>query len=328
MGRVKVLRSLLKAREFGIFIGLLGLFLIFSILTPYFMTLVNLMNTMRQVSFLGIMAIGMTMVIVSGEFDLSVGSTYGMAVMIGGVFIINGINIWLTVIIALSSGLLVGFINGVLVTYGKIPSFIVTLGMLSILRGFNLTVTKGYSITIVNEYSTLIGVLRFLALGRLFKVIPVSGLIFIGIAVIGGIVYHKTIIGLHMRAVGGNPVSAMISGINVRIIKILAFMISGFLAAFSGLLTLFFFDTAKGTIGTGLELLVIAATIIGGASLMGGIGTIFGTVIGVMIVGVLRNGLTLIATSPFWQTFIIGFVIIAAVAIDVWVRKEKVSRRW
>ena len=318
--------SILKTREFGIFLGLLVLFIFFSFMNPFFATLANQMNIIRQVSFMGIIAIGMTLVIVSGEFDLSVGSVYGMAGMIGGLLISNGINVWIVLLLSLASGLLIGLINGVLVTYGRIPSFIVTLGMLSIIRGFNLTVTGGYTITIVKEHTTLIGILRFLALGKLFNFIPVGGVIFIGVATIIGILYHKTIVGLHIKAVGGNAVSAMLSGIKVKNIKILAFMISGFTAAFSGILTLFFFDTAKGTTGTGLELLVITATIIGGTSLKGGVGTIFGTIIGVLIIGVLRNGLTLIATLPFWQTSIIGFVIILAVAIDIWVRGGKAPR--
>ncbi len=327
--KIKGLKSILKIRESGIFIGLLVLFLVITVMTPeYFLTLGNLMKILRQISYVGIVAIGMATVIVSGEFDLSVGSTYGMAVMLGGVLIKNGIDVWLALMIALLSGILVGLINGVLVTYGKIPSFIVTLGMLSIIRGFNLTITGGYTIEIADQYTTLIGILRFLALGRLFGFIPVIGVIFIGVALIGGIIFHKTIFGLHMRTVGSDPFSARLSGIDVKRIKILSFIICGFLATFAGTINLFFFDYAKGTIGYGLELLVITATIIGGVSLMGGKGSILGVIIGVLIIGVIKNGLTLMTTSAFWQPLILGFVIIIAVAIDLWVRKEKIPRIW
>ena len=322
----KVFGSIFKTREFGILIGLLGLFLILAILTPEnFLKISNLLNITRQVSFVGIIAVGMTMVIVSGEFDLSVGSTYGMAVMVGAILIRNGVNPWLAVIIALLGGILIGLINGLLVTYGKIPSFIVTIGMLNIVRGFNQIITDGAFVNIVQIKDPQLDILRFVGSGRLLGVVPVSSLVFIAVIIIGGIAYHKTLLGHHMRAVGSNPFAAVLSGINVKRIKILSFIICGFLAALSGLLSLFLLNNGRGYAGTGLELDVIAATIIGGASLMGGIGTIMGTVIGVLIIGVLDDGMVLLGMPPFSQMIAIGLVIITAVTIDMWTRRRNLN---
>ncbi len=322
----KVFGSIFKIRGFGILIGLLGLFLILAILTPEnFLKISNLLNITRQVSFVGIIAVGMTMVIVSGEFDLSVGSTYGMAVMVGAILIRNGVNPWLAVIIALLGGILIGLINGLLVTYGKIPSFIVTIGMLNIVRGFDQVITDGAFVNIVQIKDPQLDILRFVGSGRLLGVMPVSSLVFIAVIIIGGIAYHKTLLGLHMRAVGSNPFAAVLSGINVKRIKILSFIICGFLAALSGLLSLFLLNNGRGYAGTGLELDVIAATIIGGASLMGGIGTIMGTVIGVLIIGVLDDGMVLLGMPPFSQMIAIGLVIITAVTIDMWTRRRNLN---
>jgi ribose/xylose/arabinose/galactoside ABC-type transport system permease subunit len=320
------IRSIIKVRELGILIGFFGLFLIFALLSPAnFLSLRNQLIVIRQVSYVGIMAIGMTMVIVSGEFDLSVGSIYGMAVMLCALLIRGGVSVLLSVLVALFGGLVVGVINGVLVTYVKIPSFIVTLGTLNLIRGFALLLTGGFYVTIMEVKDPVLDICRFLGAGRLLG-IPVPGIIFIGVAVIGGIVYHKTMFGFNIRAVGGSSATAKVSGINVKGIKILTFTINGFLAALAGLLSLFLLNNAKGVAGSGLELHVIGATIIGGTSLLGGSGTILGTVIGVMIIGILGNGLILAGVTPYWQTVVTGFVIIAAVAVDMWTGTKKATR--
>ena len=319
-------KSIVKVREIGILFGFLGLFLIFALISPdKFFTLTNQLNIIRQISYVGIMAIGMTLVIVSGEFDLSVGSIYGMAVMICALLIRSGVSVLLSVLVALCGGLLVGIINGVLVTYIKIPSFIVTLGTLNLIRGFALLLTGGFYVTIMEVKDPVLDICRFLGAGRLLG-IPVPGIIFIGVAIVGGIVYHKTMLGFNIRAVGGSSTTAKVSGINVKGIKILTFTINGFLAALAGLLSLFLLNNAKGIAGSGLELQVIGATIIGGTSLMGGSGTMLGTVIGVMIIGILANGLILAGVTPYWQTVVTGFVIIVAVAVDMWTGTKKGAR--
>ncbi|MBM3706531.1 MAG: ABC transporter permease, partial [Actinobacteria bacterium] len=277
----------------------------------------------RQISILGILSIGMTMVIVSGEFDLSVGATYGMAAMVAGMLMTRGIPIWTSILVALIAGMAVGFVNGLITTYLKVPSLIVTLGMLNIARGLALIFTGGFVIALNAEKvrDPFFNTMSFLVKGKVLNTIPNMTFFFIGIAIIGYLIYGKTILGFRMRAVGGNPNAAIVSGVNVKFIKIMAFIIAGLLAAFGGIINLAFLQNVQGTMGTGLELDVIAATIIGGTSLKGGEGTILGTIIGVLIMGVLRNGLVLLGVTPFLQMIMIGVVIIAAVAIDMGTRK-------
>ena len=313
-----------SVKETGILLGLIGLVIVFALTSPVFLTLNNMVNIVRQISLLGIMAVGMTMVIVSGEFDLSVGSIYGMAGIILALLMTSGMSIWLAVLIALLSGATAGVLNGAITTYGRVPSLIVTLGMLNIARGFALVLSGGLNIGISKRTVTdpLLDAFIFIGRGKILGLIPPMTIAFVVVVLIGVAFFHKNIIGFRMKAVGGNPDAARVSGINVRLIKIIAFVISGILAALGGVINISFLSNATGILGQGLELDVIAATILGGTSLTGGEGTIAGTVIGVLIIGVLRNGLVLVGVSPFMQMMIIGGVLIAAVAMDMWSRRK------
>lgn len=311
-------------KEIGPLVALVLLILIFSLISPYFFKLNNLLNIVRQISLIGIISIGMVTVIVSGEFDLSVGSVYGLSAIITGLSMTNGVPIWLAIIFGLGAGIVIGVINGLIVTYGNIPSFIVTLGTLNIARAIALLMSKGYIVNLSDKTVRGSGIAKFFFMGqgRLFGVLPTVVVFFIIICIAGYLVFNKSLIGFHMKAVGGNQEAARASGINVRKIKIISFCITGFLGAFSGILDLSFMGTVQGTVGTGLELSVIAAVIIGGTTLIGGSGTILGAIIGILIIGILKNGLVLIGISPFWQMLLIGVVIIGAVGIDTWTRKR------
>lgn len=315
-----------KIREIGVLLALILLFTTFSVSSPFFFGLENLLNVLRQVSLLGIISMGMTMVIVSGEIDLSVGAVYGFASTIAGILMTNSISIWLSIILALACGIAFGAMNGLLVTYARIPALIVTLGMMNVARGASLIISKAQVIS--TNYRTVsdasIDAFLFLGQGKLFGVIPMMSVFLIVIAIASYILFNTTILGYHMRGVGGNAAAARASGINVKIIKISAFSITGLLCAIAGVLNLSFLANVQGTIGQGLELDVIAAVIIGGTTLIGGEGTILGTIIGVLIIGVLRNGLILLGVSPFWQILVIGVVIIGAVGIDMWTKKRTV----
>jgi len=317
--------KLSKSKELGIFAGLLILFITFSILSKYFLALENLFNVLRQVSLLGIISIGMTMVIVSGEIDLSVGSTYSFAAMVTGLLMNHNLPIPLCIAIGLLAGGLIGILNGTLVTYGRIPSIIVTLGTLNIVRGAALLMTNSLPV-MVNARTVANPSLQdflFLGQGKLFGQVPVMAIFFMAIAFSGWFFFHKSVYGYHMRAVGGNPLAARASGLDVRFLKTLAFAITGFLAALAGILNLAFIANVRATGDAGLELNAISAVVIGGTSMSGGEGTIIGTIIGVLIIGVIKNGLVLLSISPFWQTMIIGFVIIGAVAMDVWTKQDR-----
>ena len=313
-----------QVRELGIFLALVLLFIFFSFATPYFFNVGNLLNIIRQVSLIGILAMGMTMVIVTGEIDLSVGAIYGAAAIVGGFAMTQGLPVWLAVVAALLTGLVFGLLNGVLATYGKIPALIVTLGMMNVARGFALVLSGARVIALSKRTVDGSGLDWFLFLGQ-GKIlgIPVLSIVFLLTVAVAFLVYGRTLLGFRMRAVGGSAQAALAAGIDAKVIKIAAFAITAFFCAVGGLLNLSFLANVQGTTGTGLELDVIAAVIIGGTSLKGGEGTILGTLIGVLIMGTLKNGIILMGVSPFWQMLIVGVVIIAAVAIDMWTKATR-----
>lgn len=310
-----------STREVGVFIALVLLIIFFSLTSPHFLKVNNLLNIVRQISLLGIISMGMTMVIVCGEIDLSVGAVYGAAAIVCGMIITHGGPIWLGIVSALLTGVFFGALNGILTTYGRIPALIVTLGMMNIARGSVLVLSDARVISLSKRTVHVEGLdfFLFLGQGKIFQV-PVISIIFILTVIIADIIYSKTLLGFRMRAVGGNTGAARAAGLNQNLIKIAAFSLTGFLCAIGGILNLSFLANVQGTTGSGLELDAISAVIIGGTSLNGGEGTILGTFIGVLIMGVLKNGIILLGVSPFLQMLIVGIVIIAAVAIDMWSR--------
>lgn len=317
-------RKAASFQEGGVLLALVFIFIMFSCLSPYFFNLNNFINIIRQISLLGIISMGMTMVIACGEIDLSVGSIYGASAILCGMMMINGFGIAASLVISILVGGLFGFINGALVTYGRIPSMIVTLGMMNIARGFALIISNGRIINLSARTvsSPYLNTFIFLGQGHIFD-IPVMTVVFILITLISVVVFHKSLLGFHMKAVGGNAGAARASGINDKWVKIWAFTFMGLFSAVAGILNIAFLSNVQGTSGQGMELNAIAAVIIGGTSLSGGEGSVIGTLIGIFIIGVLNNGIVLLGISPFWQTLIIGLVIIVAVAVDTWVKKGR-----
>lgn len=320
------LRRALSARETGVFIALLVMCVLLALTTPAFLNPRNLLNVGRQVSLVGIMSIGMIFVLIAAEIDLSVGATFALSGIVTGLFMLAGVPLWVSILAGLIVGLGVGVINGVLSTYGKLPSFITTLGMMSVVRGTALLITDGQPVAINAQSglsASVTDIFYYIGQGRVFGVIPMQLVFFVIVALIGWLVLSRTTFGFRVYAVGGNAKAARVSGIKVFNIKIWTFVIMGFLAALAGILGFSFLPSSQaGRTGIGYELDVIAATIVGGASLSGGEGTILGTVLGVLIIGVLRNGLVLLGISPFWQETAIGLVIILAVGIDKWTKRK------
>ncbi len=321
------LSRLLRARETGVFLALAALCLFLSFATDGFLTSLNLLNVGRQISLLGIMAVGMTFVLIAGEVDLSVGSTYALAGLATGMLIIAGWPLAPSLAAGLLIGVGVGLVNGLLSTYGRLPSLIATLGMLSIVRGSALILTNGQPVTVNVRNGADEGVLSvfsFMGQGYVFGIVPMQLVFFVVVAILAWGVLSYTNFGFRVFAVGGSAKAARVSGIPVNAVKIWAFVLMGFLAAFAGILSLAFLPSGQaGRTGLGLELDVIAATIVGGASLAGGEGTILGTILGVLIIGVMRNGLVLMGISPFVQELMIGLVIIIAVGIDKWTMRGR-----
>lgn len=315
------------AKETGVFLALVVMCIFLSVTTDGFLTTVNLLNVGRQISLLGIMAIGMTFVLISGEIDLSVGSTYALAGLGAGILIVLGWGLFPALVLGLMCGAGIGVINGLLSTYGRLPSLIATLGMLSIVRGTALLMTGGKPVT-VNERNgadpDTLAAFEAMGQGYLFGAVPMQLVFFAAVAALGWLLLSRTAFGFRVFAVGGSAKAARVSGIHVQTVKIWAFVIMGVLAALAGILSMAFLPSGQaGRTGLGLELDVIAAVVVGGASLAGGIGTVLGTVLGVLIIGVLRNGLVLLGVSPFTQEVMIGLVIIVAVAIDKWSTRSR-----
>jgi ribose/xylose/arabinose/galactoside ABC-type transport system permease subunit len=247
-----------------------------------------------------------------------VGSIYGASAIFTGVLLVNHVPMVLAVLLGLASGAAIGLVNGVLITYARIPALIVTLGMMNAARGLALIVSGGHVVNLSARTVTpeALAVLHYLGQGKILD-IPLMSVVFVVLAGLVYLLYGKTILGFRMRAVGGSKNAARASGINEKRVKVVAFVLLGLLSAVAGLLNISFLGNVQGTTGQGMELNSIAAVIIGGTSLAGGQGTVIGTIIGVLIMGVLNNGIILLGISPFWQMTIVGVVIVVAVALDI-----------
>jgi ribose transport system permease protein len=298
-------RSLLKS-ELGLVFILISLIIIFSIFSEYFLTSRNLLNITRQISINLIVAIGMTFVIISGEIDLSVGSIAALAGVATGWVIVSTSSIFLGIMAGIFVGVLIGLLNGVLTVYGKVQSFIVTLAMLGLARGLALVWTDGKPISGLPSNFSILG-------AGYVGIIPVSTIVAIFIFVITFIIFSRTKHGIYIRSIGANREAARLSAIPVKQYRIIAFLLSGLLSAIGGIIITSRLISAQPTAAVGMELNVIAAVILGGASLSGGIGTITGTLLGSIIIGVINNGMNLIGISAFFQQIVKGIIILVAV---------------
>ncbi|MEX0778923.1 MAG: ribose ABC transporter permease [Balneolales bacterium] len=303
-------------RQFGTFIGLLVLCLLFWILSPYFFTVSNLLNIAQQTSIIAIISVGMTFVIITAGIDLSIGSVLAFSGVVMASALHAGVPIPLSILVGFSVGYVSGTINGLLISYGKLPPFIATLGMMSIARGSALWYTNGRPISGFSDS------FRFLATGDILF-IPTSVWIMAIVYIIAHFVLTKTKLGRYTYAIGGNEKAAILSGINVNRYKNIIYGVSGLLGGLGAVILTARLNSAQPIAGVMYELDAIAATVIGGTSLMGGEGTIYGTLIGALIIGVLRNGLNLLGVPSFIQQIVIGAVIIGAILLDTQLKKQK-----
>lgn len=308
-----VIRSIMqRADRYGgtALAALIIICIIFAILTPQFLTASNLLNVGRQSAVLIIVACGMTLVIISANIDLSVGSIVGLCAVIGAsISADHGVPGVLTVLGVVILGALIGAVNGALVAWAKVNAFIVTLGMMTILRGVALTYTGGYPISKVPDDA------RFLGFGVVAG-IPVALILALLIFLVVALILGRSVIGRHVYAVGGNELSSHIAGVSVAQTKFFVFVASGALCGFGAIVLLGRLGAGLPTSGEGLELDAIAAVIIGGASLFGGRGSVFGTLFGALILAVLQNGLNLLGVNSFVIQILSGVIIILAVLLD------------
>lgn len=298
-----------SGRRLGTLAGLLALCLLLWILTPHFLTVSNLLNVMEQTSINAIIAVGMTFVIISGGIDLSVGSLLALAGVVLGSALHAGVPLLPAIAAAVAAGSACGILNGALIAWGRLPPFIATLGMMSVARGAALVYTAGRPI------SGFDADFRALATGRL-GILPAPVLVMAAVYLAAHFVLTRTRFGRYAYAIGGNEEASRLSGVAVRFHKTMVYGMSGAMSALAAVILTARLNSAQPIAGIMYELDAIAATVIGGTSLLGGEGTLGGTLIGALIMGVLRNGLNLLGVSSFLQQIVIGVVIIVAVLID------------
>lgn len=283
--------------------------IIASQLSPVFFTMKNFSNVARQTSITAILAIGMTFVILTGGIDLSVSSVLAVTGAIGAGVLANTSNLVYTVFVMLALGASFGLANGLLITRFKMPPFIATLATMVVARGVTMVYTKGYPIAVKSK------AFRFFGRGEIFGIyVPI--LIMIFIYLLSAYILKNTKFGRYVYSTGGNEEATMLSGINVKKVKTIVYIISGFLASVGGLILTARLSSAQPTAGLGSELDAIAAVILGGTSLNGGLGSVGGTIIGAFILGVLSNILNLMNVNPFYQDVVKGLVIVIAVVTD------------
>jgi ribose transport system permease protein len=291
------------------------MFLVLWALTPHFLTISNLLNVAEQATIIAIIAVGMTFVIITGGIDLSVGSVLAFSGVVMASVLQHAIPLPLALLTGLGVGLFCGSINGILITVGRLPPFIATLGMMSVARGAALMFTEGRPISGFSEN------FRSLATGEVLR-IPTPVFLMIAVYIMAHFVLGRTKLGRYTYAIGGNEEAALLSGINVRLYKSMVYGLAGMLAGLAAILLTARLNSAQPIAGMNYELDAIAATVIGGTSLLGGEGTVVGTLIGALIMAVLRNGLNLLGVSSFIQQVVIGSVIILAVLIDMSLKKR------
>lgn len=302
--------SMLK-NNMGIIFVLLILCIILSIVSPVFLTTDNLISVLRQVSNNVFLALGMTLVMILGGIDLSVGAIVAASGTLTVGFIVNnGMSIPVAILLGILIGVVLGFFNGVIIAHFKLPAFIVTLATMNIAQGIAYIYSGGRSARITNDAYTLIGT------GKLFGFLPLPVVYMVILTIIFIIVLNKTRFGTNIFAIGGNREAARLSGVPSKKVEIAVYTIAGLLAALAGIVLSARMYSGQPSVGSGYEMDAIAACVLGGVSMAGGRGRISGTIFGVLIIGIVSNGLNLMGVSSFWQLLVKGLIILIAVLID------------
>jgi len=313
------LRRVLRVDWLGAAVGVVLVVVLLSVLSPYFLTSGNLLTILLQTAVVAILAGGQTFVILTAQIDLSTAAVMALAGGVSGMLMVHsGLNPYLGIALSVAIGGAIGFVNGVLVAVTWLPSFIVTLAGLSLWRGLALQLTSGYDSSPMPD---VIGAVGRGDVGPL----PVPVLIMVGCFVLAAIVLRETKLGRYIYAIGSNEEAARLVGIRVAPYKLAAFIISGLSSGIAGVVLIGRLDSSGGEIGTGLELDAIAAVVLGGTSLFGGRGSIWGSLLGAVLMATIRNGMVLLQISQFLQLVTLGLVILLAVGLDV-LRVRKIAR--
>lgn len=309
----------LNLRDYGVLLGFLALCIAISIATPSFLGKQNILNLLRQSSIIGIISAGMTFVIISGNFDISVGAVAALAGAITMKFATGGTNLFASMFLGIMICAVIGLINGIVVAKINVPSLIATMAMVTIVRGLLLMLTGGYPIT------ENIPILDYIGNGHLFN-IPIPVLIFFLVVLASFIVLNKTKFGRYVYSVGGNQEASKLNGINVDSHKIKVFIINAVLAGIAGIVLTGRLGTATAIAGEGYDMDAIASVVIGGTSVAGGSGSVLKTVIGVLLMSVINNSFNLLGIDVYFQYIFKGLIILAAVGFDSYSKKKLAAR--
>lgn len=315
-------KKLIKSKELGIFLVLAAMFLIFSILSPQFLKLNNIFNITKQIATLGICSVGFTFVLITGGIDLSLGYQISLINIICAFLMTKaGVHWILAILISMAAGTFIGFLNGFIITKTGVAPLIVTLSMMQILNGLSYLISKGLPMFGFPKSFSVLGQGSVLS-------IPISLLFLVVIIAIGVFILNQTFYGRYFYAIGSNEEAAKLSGVNTGKVRILVYSLCGFFTSIGAILLLSRLNSAQSATGAGFEFDVLTACVLGGVSSSGGKGTMLGAFIGVLIVGVLNNGLLLLNVSEYIQLVIKGIILLVAVIYDTMSRanSEKIKR--
>lgn len=316
-------KTIARVKDASILWILVAMCLILTCLTDSFLTPLNVVTVLKQISILGIVAAGSTFTIITGGIDMSCGSIMALsgvcAAFVGQAD--SGLPLILAVLVAIAVGGLVGLLNGVGISYGKIPPFIMTLGTMTSVRGFALLLTDG--MPIFNLQANFPELVNYAVFNIGDVKVPVIIFFLIGIIALSSVLLNRTTFGKHVMALGGNAEAARFSGVNVKLVRTIVYVYSGLLAGLAGVLMAALINSGNATIADSYAMDAISASVIGGVSMSGGIGTIWKTIVGALIIGVMQNGLQILKVSSFIQTIVQGAIIVIAVYLDVRTSKKK-----
>lgn len=311
--RLTAIQRILRQRDFGVLVAAVLIAAFFSVITPVFLTPYNIFNILRQTAELGIIAMAMTILIVAGEFDLSVGAIYAVTGVVTGFLATRlGLDIWLAATAGMAAGLLLGFLNGLLIATTRINSFIATLSTMMVFRGIAMVLSQGQPISFKLDFF-----MDLFGRAEIGGMLPVPVLWFAAWGAFAYLLLHRTTFGVKVFATGDNREAADLAGIQTMRVKRVAFLLTSLASGLAALISLSFLKTVTPTQGTGLELEAIAAAVIGGTAMSGGVGSIVGTFLGTFIMAEVRTGLVLLGTDAYVQEAFVGLVIALAVIVNV-----------
>lgn len=311
------LKSLALKRESTMVLILIVIFAVMSVARPdTFKTEDNLFNLLKQISLISIIAIGQTFVLATGGIDLSVGYSLGLAGIVMAKLFTLGINSWAAIILGLLTSVLIGFVNGLIITTFNLPPFIVTLGMANVARGLTYIMTKGFPIALDNQFVWALG-------NGYWGPVPIMAVVMIVLVIISAYLLDSTRFGTRVIAIGGNETAAMLSGINVKRYKTMVYTLTGLLAGIAGVIMVGRLNAGNPNAGLNFDTDSIAAAVVGGTSMAGGDATMIGTLLGALLLGVIKNALVLLNVNMYWQTVVVGAIIIVVCIFDSYTRAKR-----